>query len=81
MQDGAKAMMEYDDEKMVYTSGDYRVEIGWDQYKYFAESEGCMYFIPEKKPFETMYFSTQDIGAEQYDKLKSIAKAKLVVAD
>ncbi len=81
MQDGSTALMEYDADKMVYTSGEYRVEIAWDQYKYFAEAEGCMYFIPEKKPFETMYFSTQDIGPVQYEKLKSLAKDKLIAVD
>ena len=77
MQDGAKAMMEYDDETMVYTSGDYRVEIGWDQYKYVAESDGCLYFIPEKKPFETMYFSVDDIGPEEFKKLRDLSRSKL----
>lgn len=77
MQDGSQAFMEYDEEKMVYTSGDYRTEIGWAEYTYFSEAGGCMYFIPEKKPFETMYFSTEDIGPEQYEKLKAFAKTKL----
>jgi hypothetical protein len=74
----SKAYIVFDNDKLTFITDTYKSEINWEFYKYFGEDDSSVYLFPERNLYEALYFSANDIGEENLEKLKAIAKSKLM---
>lgn len=68
----------FDDDKLTFTTPIYKSEVNWSFYKYYAEDEITIYIMTESNFYETVSFSSSEIGPEYFNLLKEIVKSKLI---
>ncbi len=73
--------MTFDEEKLSFVTDSYKTEIKWDYYKFYSEHKKSIFFIPEDSLYEALYFSPADIGQDNFDQLRNIAKSRLRLLD
>ena len=73
--------MTFDKEKLSFVTDSYKTEIKWDYYKFYSEHKKSIFFIPEDNLYEALYFSPADIGQDNFDQLRNIAKSRLRLLD
>ena len=76
-----KVHMTFDEEKLAFITDTYKTEIKWDYYKFYSEHGRSIFFIPEESLYESLYFSPTDIGQDNFEQLKGIAKTRLKFVD
>lgn len=76
-----KGHMTFDEEKLNFITDTYKTEIKWDYYKFYAEHRSSIFFIPEESLYAALYFSPADIGQDNFERLKNIAKTRLKLLD
>jgi hypothetical protein len=72
-----QSFLRYDEEKISYITGDNAVEYPWSAFTKYFEHDGTIYLVPNNKLLEAFYFSMDDIGADHYNKIRSIIAAQL----
>lgn len=73
-----KTFLSFDNDKLYFITDNYKSEVNWEYYKYYGEDDASIYFFPEKNIYEAVYFSSKDIGEENFIHLKTIAQSKLI---
>lgn len=66
---------------MTFVTDKYKSEIQWSYYKYYAENKSSVYLICGRSLYDAIYFSPDDIGLDNFERLKEMAKLKLVPLD
>ena len=68
----------FDEEKIAFTTPTYKTEFVWEYYKYWVENNNSIFIFPPNSIYDAVYFSTADLGNENYKQLKEIASSKLI---
>lgn len=76
-----KIHMTFDNEKLTFITDTYKTEIKWDYYKFYTEHKDFMFFIPKDNLYNTTSFSPSEIGQNNFNDLRDIAKSKLKPLD
>jgi hypothetical protein len=76
-----KGHMTFDNEQITFITDTYKTELKWGYFKYYAEDKNSVFFLPEENLYGAIYFSTSEIGQDNLNDLKTIAKSKLILLD
>lgn len=68
----------FDEEKITFITETFKSDINWEYYKYYSEDKNSIYIFPERNVYDAIYFSKNELGANNYEILKNIVKTKLI---
>ena len=68
----------FDEKSLHFTTNTYKTELHWEHYKYWCENNSSVFLFPENSLYDAIYYSRSELGEENYDRLKQIAKEKLI---
>jgi hypothetical protein len=71
-------MFSFDSEHLHYSTNTNNTSIKWDAFKYFVEDKTSIYLLDEENPYKTLFYSCQELGLDNYNRLKEIASNKLI---
>jgi hypothetical protein len=71
--------MGFDDERLYYLIDNISSEIPWEHFKFYAVKNTHLFFIPAHNIYESACVSQSEIGADNFDKLKSLVAMKLTL--
>ena len=74
-------LFSFDNEALSFVTEDFRSDIKWGYYKYYAENKNSIFMFPEKSLYEAIFYSKTELGQENYEALCSIAASKLIALD
>jgi len=69
--------MEFDDEKISLFVNEKEIAVQWTHYNYYWEYKNSLYILCEKVPLDSMFFSPNEIGEDNYKLLKEKVSTKL----
>jgi hypothetical protein len=71
--------MGFDDERLYYLIDNISSEILWEHFKFYAVKKTHLFLIPAHNLYESACVSQSEIGADNFDKLKSLVVIKLTL--
>ena len=73
-----KHFLEFDEEGLKYTTDNYTIHYKWSYYTAYDEDPSTIYLFPEGTIFSCHSFSAVEIGEDQLEQLKTIAKERML---
>ena len=73
-----KYQLSFDSEKIYFTTDDFTSEIKWSYYKYYAIHKNSIFIFRESNVYEAIYYSQNELGTENYERLKTIVSKSLI---
>jgi hypothetical protein len=67
----------FDTNQLYFSTETYKTELNWDYYKYYSFYKNSIFLFPENNIYEAIYYSKRELGDTEFDRLVSIASAKL----
>jgi len=71
--------MAFDEEKISFITENWKSEILWSYYSFYSINKNNIYLIPFTNIYTATCIAESEIGHENFEKLKAVAEAKLVL--
>jgi hypothetical protein len=70
-------VVSFDDDHFFIRSNDFKLELDWNYFKAYLESEKAIFLFPEGSLYDAYSFTENEIGDENLANLRKIVKGKL----
>lgn len=73
-----KFQLAFNDEGISFITDTWNSNTKWETYKYYAEYKNSIFIIPANDLYASSFHSKNDLGIDNYERLKAIVSSKLI---
>ena len=77
-QDNLEYQFAFDHQEIQFIADSFNTKLKWDYFKYYAINKDSIFLFPEHNIYEAIFYSKEELGSENYQRLNQIASTNLL---